>query len=256
MVPVRFVFVLCILSDGVVLRLSCVVYFSTVEKVENSYWTSPEGVNYIGTVPSCSPLVPVRPSSVCFLFPCCFSFICSSTCVSFVVSLAVSPCVSSHAFRCRCPSCRPSCRLGSSRLVVSFGAVSFCCSLVLVSFAVAVLPCVPVPSRFLPWRPVCPSSCSSSCRSVSPVVSSCSSRFCPVISFSLARGLFVFVFIPVFVFAPFHPARRSFLFVNLSRPLCLCRRGAGDASWRAVLVCSSRLISPVSLLLAIHSSRC
>ena len=39
--PVGFVFVSCVPCDGVILRLSCVVYFSTVEKADGSYGTSP-----------------------------------------------------------------------------------------------------------------------------------------------------------------------------------------------------------------------
>ena len=39
--PVAIVFVLCVPSDDVVLRLFCVVYFSTVEKVESSYGAPP-----------------------------------------------------------------------------------------------------------------------------------------------------------------------------------------------------------------------
>lgn len=34
--PMRFVFILCIPSDGVILRPSCVLYYLTVEKAENS----------------------------------------------------------------------------------------------------------------------------------------------------------------------------------------------------------------------------
>ena len=84
----------------------------------------------IGTVSSCSPLIPIRPLLSASPFP-LFSFlICAFLCVSFVVSLAVSPCVSSHAFRCRCPSCRPSCRL--------IGSVHFACRLVWAPFRSAV----------------------------------------------------------------------------------------------------------------------
>lgn len=50
----------------------------------------------------------------------------------------------------------PSHRLGLFRLSSRMGAVSFCCSLVLVSFAGAVLPCVPVPFLFLIGIPFVP----------------------------------------------------------------------------------------------------
>lgn len=77
---------------------------------------------YGNTVSSCSPLISRSAPVARFSFPLILFSHMRPLCVSFVVSLAVSPCVSSHAFRCRCPSCRPSCRLiGSSRLVVSYG---------------------------------------------------------------------------------------------------------------------------------------
>lgn len=185
----------------------------------------------------------MRPSSVCFLFPCCFSFICRSCASRLSSRHTVLPCVSFRAFRCVVPLIVSP--VGSSRLVVSFSTVSFCCSLIRFvcrgGFALrsrAVLVSL--------WRIVLFSLLAARlARHLD-----CSSRFCPVISFSLVRWRLGSVFMPVPVFAPFYSARRSFLFVNLSRSLCLCRRGAGDASWRAVLVCSSRLISPVSLLLA------
>lgn len=151
-------------------------------------------------------------SSPCSLFPYAFP------CVSFVVSLGVSSCVSFCAFRCRRVVRRAVLPVRPVvPLVVSFRTVSLCCSLVLVSFVVAVLPCVLV--RLVPpWHFVS--------FVVSLVVSSCSSRFCHVILFSLIRGRLVSVFMSVPVFAPFRPARRSFLFVHRFRFLCL-RRGAG-----------------------------
>ena len=56
-------FVLCIPSDDIILRPSCVVYFLMVEKVESLFWASPAGVNYIRAVPSCSPLFYAEPLS-------------------------------------------------------------------------------------------------------------------------------------------------------------------------------------------------
>lgn len=180
--------------------------------------------------------------SVAIVFVSCIP---SDMCVSVRLAcrLAMSSCRASRLVR-SAASCRPSARsvrrsarrLVWRRFVLLFARSRFVCrgGFALRSRAVS----------FLPWRPVCPSSRLSSCRSVSLAVSSWSSRFCPVISFSLARGLFVFVFIPVPVFAPFHAARRSFMFVNQSRFLCLCVVvGAGDASWGRAWVCSSRLIT-------------
>lgn len=168
-------------------------------------------------LPRASPRQIIRPvarssSSPCSLFPYAFP------CVSFVVSSCVSSCVSFCAFRCRRVVRRAVLPVRPVvPLVVSFRTVSLCCSLVLVSFVVAVLPCVLV--RLVPpWHFVS--------FVVSLVVSSCSSRFCHVILFSLIRGRLVSVFMSVPVFAPFRPARRSFLFVHRFRFLCL-RRGAG-----------------------------
>lgn len=117
-----------------------------------------------------------------------------------------------------CPARRSACRL--VLLVVSFGAVSFCCSLIRFVCR-GVLPCGLMPFRFV----------LASRRSVSLAVSSCSSRFCHVISFSLARGLFVFVFSFLFPCSrrsmllaahslPFMPHRSSHLIgLFSSRPL-------------------------------------
>ena len=158
-----------------------------------------------------------------FLFPCCFSFICSSTCVSLVVSLAVSPCVSSHAFRCRCPSCRPSCRL--------IGSARFACRLVWAPFRSAVRSfssrllerdCLTFPCRFVSH---CFPFVSRIVRRL-VVASRLPSRLAHLVSVMSSRsrrpgGLFVSVSMPIPVFAPFRPARRSFLFVHRSRFLCL-----------------------------------
>ena len=163
-----------------------------------------------------------------FLFPCCFSFICSSTCVSFIVSLAVSLCVSSHAFRCRCPSCR---LIGSAR---------FACRLVWAPFRSAVRSfssrllerdCLTFPCRLVSH---CFPFVSRLARRL-VVASRLPSRLAHLVSVMSSRsrrpwGVFVSVSMPIPVFAPFRPARRSFLFVHRSRFLCL-RRGAGDASW-------------------------
>ena len=96
--------------------------------------------------------------------------------------------------------------------------------------------CLAFPCRLVShWHPVCLSSCSSSCRSVPPTVSSCSSCFCPVISFSLIRGRFGSVFMSVPVFAPFRSAVRSFSF-------CLSGRFCLAFSCRLVLVSLLRLV--------------
>lgn len=66
------------------------------------------GVQYIGAVSSCSPLIPIRSCCPLLLSP-CFLFLYAFPCVSLVVSPLVSSCVSSHASRCVVPSIVPSC---------------------------------------------------------------------------------------------------------------------------------------------------
>lgn len=139
----------------------------------------------IGTVSSCSPLIPIRPLLSASPFP-LFSFlICAFLCVSFVVS----SCRLARASRFVRLGCvvssvlsvlpvrlarRSACRL--DRLVVSVWRRS------VLLFARSRLVCrggLALRSRAVlvsHWHPVCPSSRSSSCRSVPPAVSSCSSR--------------------------------------------------------------------------------
>ena len=186
----------------------------------------------IGTVSSCSPLIPRFAPVARFSFP-LVSFPHMCVPVRLACRLVMSSCRASRLVRsvasC-CPSCRLACSFRSSfRLSVRFAR-----RLDLAPFRSAVrsfllrLPerdCLAFPCRLVShWHPVCLSSCSSFCRSVPLAVSSCSSRFCPVISFSLIRGRFGSVFMSVPVFAPFRSAVRSFLFVHRSRFFCL-RRG-------------------------------
>lgn len=225
----------------------------------------------MGAVSSCCSLVPMRSSSVCFLFPCCFSFICSfpwrlglsSRPIRLVVRLV--SCVSSRAFR---PSCRASCRL-SCRLAVSSRRLVSVCRLVWAPFRSAVR----LFSSRSPWRdcpfvvvPPCWSRRSPICSSSRPCVgvgagSSRSSRlvsvvsFSSVISFCLIRGRLGFVFMPVPVFAPFRPARRSFLPHSIrsrsSVPVSVSVVGRGCVSraWGGG-ACSCRFIR--SMLLSAH----
>lgn len=203
-----------------------------VEKADGSYGTSPGGVNYIGAIPFCSPLVPVRPSSVCFLFPCCFSPYAHHRASRLSSRNTVSPCVLFRAFRCVVPLIVSP--VGSFRLVVSyerrfvllFARSRFVCrgGFALRSHAVS------FSSRY------CVSSVVSSAHlvlsrhlvSVSPV--SVSDPFSCLVP----------------VFAPFSPAVRSFLFVLFGIGLCprswgvAVRHGHGAAG-----ACSSHLIRPI-----------
>lgn len=194
----------------------------------------------------------MRPSSFAFSSPCCFSFICSSPCVSLIVSsyrLAVRL-VSCDPLRHLVvlpvrPACRSAYRLVSlvvsvwRRSVLLFARSRLVCrgGLALRSRPVLFLIGIPFVPRLARRLVV------ASCRSVPLAVSSCLSRFCPVISFSLIRGRLGSVFMPVPVFAPFHPARRSFLFVNRARFLLTPPSWGGRCVWRAAWVCS--LISSV-----------
>lgn len=216
------------------------------------------GVNYIGTVPSCSPLVPVRPSSVCFLFPCCFPPYAHHRGVSFVVSSGVSP--------CRLVSCvplplsvvssvMPSHRLGSSRLVVSYEH-----RFVLLfahSFRLPWRSCLAFPCRLVShWHPVCSVS-SLAPFIILPVVSSCSSRFCHVISFRLVRGRLVSVLVPGSRVRAV-PSCCSLVPVRLF--------GIGSCSWSwgvavrhghgAAGACSSHLIRPIIMPARYSLTRC
>ena len=80
--PLWFVSVLCISSDEAIVRLSFVLYYLTVEKVETFLGASPGGVNIYGAVSFCCSLVSHSLRSfivgLLFFFSCCFSFICSS----------------------------------------------------------------------------------------------------------------------------------------------------------------------------------
>lgn len=118
-----------------------------------------------------------------------------------------------------------------------------------VSFAGAVLPCVPVPSRFalgipLVLRP------SPSLRPVGSARSHLLSR-----SVSSVGGSCPFsCLFPVF--APFRSARRSFLSVNRSQFVLFSSPSwgvAGRHGHGAGACCSYRLIRPILLLLATHS---
>ena len=214
-VPVGFVFISCIPCDDVIVRLFCVVYFPTVEKVESSYGASPGGVQYIGAVSSCSPLIPIHPLLPASPFP-SFSFqytvsvrlahrlarrlVMPSRFVRYVASCCPS-CRRLGSFR---PSARPICRLGlSSRSAPFRSAVrSF-------SFRLSGRSCRAFPCRLV------------------FVLASClviaSRRLISFSSCHLVLRLLVGVSDPfsflVPVFAPFRPARRSFLthFVRPSR---------------------------------------
>ena len=133
MVTVAIVFVLCIPCDGVVLRLSCVVYFSTVEKAESSSGASRGGCSiyrrrFILLAAHSYPLLlPASPFPL-FSFPICVPVRLACRLASRLVVRLVS-CVPLRraVYRAVLPV----------RHVVSFRAVSFCCSLVLVLFVVA-----------------------------------------------------------------------------------------------------------------------
>lgn len=224
----------------------------------------------MGAVSSCCSLVPMRSSSVCFLFPCCFSFICSFPwrLVRRLV-LSVSSCVSSRASRlvrsvrravrrvvCRVGS--PSRLVGSSRFVVSYGRrsvlLSACSRLVRRGVIALSLSCRLVGLGVPPFvhRPVLVSRRFGSSRS-SRLVSVVS--FSSVISFCLIRGRLGFVFMPVPVFAPFRPARRSFLPHSIrsrsSVPVSVSVVGRGCVSWAwGGGACSCRFIR--SMLLSAH----
>lgn len=58
--PVGFVFILWMFPYEAIVRLSCVLYYLTVEKAESSFGASPVGVEYIRTVSLCSPLISFR----------------------------------------------------------------------------------------------------------------------------------------------------------------------------------------------------
>lgn len=136
-------------------------------------------------------------------------------------------------------SCRPSCRLACSsrRLVppvVSFRAVSFCCSLVLVLFVGAVLPCVLMPSRsrlVIASRP-------SSRRLIlfSPVISFLSH---PWASRIRSRAWFPCSRRSVLLFARSCSSCSASVYV-LGRGAWPCRYGHGAAG-----ACSSHLIRPI-----------
>lgn len=190
----------------------------------------------IGTVSSCSPLIPIRPLLSASPFP-LFSFlICAFLCVSFVVS----SCRLARASRFVRLGCvvssvlsvlpvrlarRSACRL--DRLVVSVWRRS------VLLFARSRLVCrggLALRSRAVlvsHWHPVCPSSRSSSCRSVPPAVSSCSSR-----SRSSSRSRR-----PVAVRIRFHVRSRvrtvppccSLVLVRSSVPVPLSSSWGGDA---------------------------
>lgn len=110
--PVVFVFVLWMFPYEVILRLSCVVYFLMVEKAENSFGTSPAGVEYVRAVSLCSPLffsffyiTSRRASRPASRFACRRSSRFASRLASrpasrFASRLCVSPCVA-----VRCVSC-------------------------------------------------------------------------------------------------------------------------------------------------------
>ena len=163
------------------------------------------------------------------------------------VSFPVSPCVSSRAFRCVVSSVVPSCLfVSSARLGLSsrMGAVSFCCSLVLVSPVVAVLPCVPVPSRFrlgIPSR-----YCVSSIVSFSHVISSSA---CPLASRIRSRAWFPCSRCSVLLVARFcSPIRSRFMSSVVGRGRVVMAMGRG-------LLFSSHP-SPHGFLFAYSLARC
>lgn len=161
-----FVFVLCISSDGGIVRLFCVVYSSTVEKAERSYRTSLGRLIYrrrfilLVAHSSLHPRCPLLLSPLVF-----FPHMCVPVRLAcrLVMSSRCASCFMRPVASCR-SSCRhvvPSARRPSSRLSSRMGAVSSCCSLVLVAFVMTILPCVrrAVSFRFgIPFAPSCRSS--------------------------------------------------------------------------------------------------
>lgn len=202
---------------------------------------------YGNTVSSCSPLISRSAPVARFSFP----LILFSHMRSLCVSLAVSPCVSSHAFRCRCPSCRPSCRL--------IGSARFACRLVWAPFRSAVRSfssrlswrsCFAFPCRFVsPWHLVCHLVSSA----VSCLVGSSRPPFRSVSPVGVSDPFSCLVL----VFAPFCPARRSFLFVLFGIGSCswswgvAVRHGHGAAG-----ACSSHLIRPIMAPCLWRFARC
>lgn len=172
---------------------------------------------------------------------------------------AVLSCVSFHASRCVVSSVLPSCRLAcSSRrfgLSSRMGAVSFCCSLVLVSPVVAVLSCVLIPSRF--YLGISSRLCVLSVRLVG------SSRPRPVISSSLLarwRLGFILMLGSRVRAVPFccSLVPHSFHSSSFVRPGFCLRHEAGR--WRhghgAEAVCSRRLIRPLIVPARYSLTRC
>ena len=168
------------------MRLSCVLYFLMVEKVESLFFgASLVGVEYIGTVSLCSPLISFRFSTCRFALRLVSRLALAScampTCVSFFVSL----CVSCHPALRSVPPSRscfspfvlslrfafPVCPWA---MVFDMGTVSPCSPLVLPCRAAYLVSFFYIPSRLvrLVLRPVMP------CRLVRLVLASCSaSRF-------------------------------------------------------------------------------
>lgn len=149
-------------------------------------------------------------------------------------------------------SCRPSCRLiGSARLGLSsrMGAVSLCCSLVLVSPVVAVLLCVPVPFRF-----ALASRLSSrlvrrlvSRRLISSAVSFGFTRGC--LGSVLVLGSRVRAVLSCSSLVPVRPVRHRFMFLVVGR-------GCASWSWGGRgLLFSSHPSHHGSLLVAVRSLR-
>lgn len=193
---------------------------------------------YGDAVSSCSPLITIHPLLPASPFPLFFFLICV------LVRLAcrlVGRLVMPSRFVRSVVSCRPSCRpvcssRPSFRLSSRMGTVSFCCSLVLVSPVVAILPCVLMSSRFR--LGVSSRSCVSSIVSSAHLVLVPSSRSVSPVGVSDPFSC------PVPVFAPFRPARRSFLFAYsvsvhvLGRGAWPCRYGHGAVGWLALLISS------------------
>lgn len=163
----------------------------------------------------------------------------------------VSPCVSSHAFRCRCPSCR---LIGSARFACRLVWAPFCSAVRSFSSRLPWCDCLAFPCRLvlslafclvrrLARRLACHLACSSRSRSSSHSV--------------LPRGLFVSVFMSVPVFAPFRPARRSFLFAySVSVHVSVVWRGCASWTWSGDgLLLSSYPSHHCSYSLLAHSLR-